>query len=244
MQGLGAGICEAMRILSTPYAPSGKGSAPPAMRPEGMVQTLAALRTLPRMVKDAARVETPFLRVCGARYGYSLKYNMPATKGPQVSAIATQPPRKQNAPSAPPKKAGTEGRPAGRAADRSRPRARSHRASRKVRGGQKTRRSRSPRRPPRASSADTSVAKKVRDKRIAAWLAGEDGKGSLRGKCKNCYVGLGARVSRREGRLRQDLGNQCYLPRRARSYERKNARHWARDCPNRAHLDARARRQS
>ena len=103
------------------------------MRPEGMVQTLAALRTLPRMVKDAARVETPFLRVFDARYGSSLKYNMPATKGPQVSAIATQPPIKQNAPSAPPKRAGTEGRPAGRAADRSRPRARSHRASRKVR---------------------------------------------------------------------------------------------------------------
>ena len=59
-------ICEAMRILFTPYAPSGKGLAPPTMRPEGMVQTLAALRTLPRMVKDAARVETPFLRVFDA----------------------------------------------------------------------------------------------------------------------------------------------------------------------------------
>ena len=56
-------ICEAMRILFAPYAPPSKGPAPPSIRPEGLTQTLAVLRTLSRMVKDAARVETPFLRV-------------------------------------------------------------------------------------------------------------------------------------------------------------------------------------
>ena len=40
-------ICEAMRILSTPYAP-------PSIRPEGLIQKLAALRTLSRMVEDPA----------------------------------------------------------------------------------------------------------------------------------------------------------------------------------------------
>ena len=73
-------ICEAMRVLFTPYAPSGKGLAPPTIRPEGLAQTLAVFRTLSRMVKDAARTETPFLRVFDARYGYLLKYNMPAPK--------------------------------------------------------------------------------------------------------------------------------------------------------------------
>ena len=67
-----------MRVLFTPYAPSGKGLAPPAIRPEGLVQTLAVSRPPPRMVKDAARMETPSLRVFDARYGYLLKYNVPA----------------------------------------------------------------------------------------------------------------------------------------------------------------------
>ena len=56
----------AMRILATSYAPPGKGLAPPSIRPEGLIQTLAVLRTLSRMVKGAARVETPFLRVFDA----------------------------------------------------------------------------------------------------------------------------------------------------------------------------------
>ena len=43
-------ICEAMRILFAPHAPPGKGLAPPTIRPEGLIQTLAVLRTLPRMV--------------------------------------------------------------------------------------------------------------------------------------------------------------------------------------------------
>ena len=48
-------ICEARRILSTPYFPPGQGLTPPAVRPEGLTYTLGVLRTLPRMVKDAAR---------------------------------------------------------------------------------------------------------------------------------------------------------------------------------------------
>ena len=58
-------FCEATRIQYTPYVPPGKGLAMPAMRPEGLSNTLGVLRTLPRMVRDAARVETPFLRVFG-----------------------------------------------------------------------------------------------------------------------------------------------------------------------------------
>ena len=53
-------VCEAMRMLRTRYAPSGKGLPPPAIRPEGTSNTLGALRTLSRVVKDAARVETSF----------------------------------------------------------------------------------------------------------------------------------------------------------------------------------------
>ena len=162
-------ICEATRILFAPYAPSRKGLAPPTIRPEGMVQTLAALRTLSRMVVDAARIETPFLRAFEARFGYLMKYNMPAPKGPQSSAIATQSPVKQDGPSGPPKKASAENKPAGHPAERSHERGRSARASRKVRGGQKSRRSRSPRRPATASSADTLVEERVRDERLAAW---------------------------------------------------------------------------
>ena len=60
-----------MRVLFTPYTPPGKGPAPSAIRPEGLSQTLGVLRTLSRMVKDAARVATPFLRVCDACYGCS-----------------------------------------------------------------------------------------------------------------------------------------------------------------------------
>ena len=59
-------ICEAIRILSTPYAPPGRGLAPPSSRPEGLIQTLAVLRSLSRTARDAARVETPLLRVFDA----------------------------------------------------------------------------------------------------------------------------------------------------------------------------------
>ena len=74
------------------------------------------------------------------------------------------------------------------------------------------------------------------------WLAGEDSRGSLRDKCENCYFGLDNHVPKREGRSRQNLGDQCYLPCRARDCERRRVRHWARDCPNRVRLNERSRR--
>ena len=86
------------------------------------------------------------------------------------------------------------------------------------------------------------VDKSVFEERMAAWLAGEDSKGSLRDKCKSCYIGLGAHAPKREGRSRQGLGNQCYSPRLARDCQRERARHWARDCPNRVQLNERPRR--
>ena len=188
-------ICEALRILFTPYAPPSKSLAPPSIRPEGLIQTLAALRTLSRMVKDAARAETPFLRVCDACYGYLLKYNMPVSKGPQDVAVAPQPAPRREAPSAPQSTDAVEAKPAGRTGDRSRPR--SPRASRKKRGGQKRRRPRSPRRRPQAPASDQMADKSAYEERMGFSLAGEDSKGSLRDKCKNCYIGLGARAQAR-----------------------------------------------
>ena len=174
-------VSEAMRIFFTPYAPPDKGLAPPSIRLEGSIQTLAALRTLSRIVKDAARAGTPFLHVCDACYGYLLKYSMLVSKGPQDVAVAPQPAPKREAQPAPKSEGPVEGKPAGRTGDRSRPR--SPRASRKKRGGQKLRRSRSPRRRPQTSSSDQMVDKGVYEERMAFWLAGEDSKGSLRGKC-------------------------------------------------------------
>ena len=51
---------EAAPIPFTPLDPLGKGLAPPAIRPEGLAIALGFIRTFSRMVKDAARVETPF----------------------------------------------------------------------------------------------------------------------------------------------------------------------------------------
>ena len=85
------------------------------------------------------------------------------------------------------------------------------------------------------------VDKRPYEERTGLWLAGEDSKGSSRDKCKNCYIGLGTHVPKREGRSCQDLGSQCYLPRRARGCERKRAPLGA-DCPNRIQLNERPRR--
>ena len=73
-------VCEAIRISFTPYAPSGKGLAPTAIRRMGLADARGILRSLSRIVKDAARVEAPFLRAGHVRYGYSTKYNLPASK--------------------------------------------------------------------------------------------------------------------------------------------------------------------
>ena len=55
----------------------------------------------------------------------------------------------------------------------------------------------------------------VYEERMNAWLAGEDSEGSPRDKCKNCFIELGTNAPTHEGQSRQDLGNQCYLMRRA-----------------------------
>ena len=91
-------ICETMRVLFTPYCPPGKNLAPPAIRPEGLTQTLALLRSLSRMVKDAARVAAPAIRVFDARYGYLLKYNIPAPNGSQGGPTAPQNKQQSNPP--------------------------------------------------------------------------------------------------------------------------------------------------
>ena len=57
------------------------------------MNTLGALRTLSRMVKDAARLETPFFRVFDSCYGYLLKCNVPVSKGKAPSSIAPKSPQ-------------------------------------------------------------------------------------------------------------------------------------------------------
>ena len=61
---------------------------------------MGVIRTWPRMVRHAARIETPFLRVFDARYGYMLKYNVPAPNGPMAPASVTKSPSKQVNPDA------------------------------------------------------------------------------------------------------------------------------------------------
>ena len=157
-------ICEATRILYTPYAPSGEGLPPPAIRPEGLANTLGVLRTLFRAAKDAARPETAFLRVFVARYGYLLKYNTPLPKG-QVSSAATPRSPQSKVPqlAAPPKPQSdrtvakqSEPPRESRPADYRTPRTRSPRGSRRVRGARRgSRRSRSRRRYAASAHADT-----------------------------------------------------------------------------------------
>ena len=62
-------VCDAARILFTSYVPSVKGRATPAVMPEGVRTALGIFRTLPRISKGAARVETSFLRMSDACFG-------------------------------------------------------------------------------------------------------------------------------------------------------------------------------
>ena len=171
-------------------------------------------------------------------YGYLLKYNIPAPKGSQDASIVPPPAKKPEIAAAPAVKDSVEPKSKRRASGRSR--SRSPRPAHKKRDA-RNRRSRSPCRRRRGSSA-TLADKGVYEERMSPWLAGEDTKCSLRDKCKNCYIGLGTHVPKHEWRSCKDLGNACYLTRRARDYECKRARHWARDCPNRPQLNARPRR--
>lgn len=46
-------ICEAIRVSSAPYKPSGKGLAAPVIRPGGSVNASVVLRSLSRVAQDA-----------------------------------------------------------------------------------------------------------------------------------------------------------------------------------------------
>ena len=177
-------IFEPLRILYMLYASGGKGWAPPVFRPEGLSDTSGALRTLSRMVKDAARVETPFRRLYDACYVYLLKCNMPLSEGKVVPPNAPKSPQsRQQAPSDQSKDEGTSSkRPESNVEARTseyRPRRnRSPRGNRKFRGSRRApRRSRSRQGPVTSCPAD-ALAKRVRYERRSAWMAGEDSKGS------------------------------------------------------------------
>ena len=216
-------ICEAIRILYTPYAPPGKGLSPPALRPEGLPDALGFRRALSRMVKDAARVETPPLRGVDARYGHLTKYNLPLSKaGVSVVGAPQSPDPRPPAPDgAQPKSSEPV---ATRPNSQELPRVSYARPTFRDRGPQhgrgfkgskrKSRRSRGRSRAKVSFSAGSSGDKKVREPRLAARLAGGDEKGSLRDKCENRYMVLGTHVPRHQGCTRQDLGNMCYSPRR------------------------------
>ena len=73
-------ICEALRRLYIPYAPSVRGAGQPTVRPEGMSAALRMSRTSSRVAKDAARAESGLVRVFDSRYGYLMKYSLPASK--------------------------------------------------------------------------------------------------------------------------------------------------------------------
>ena len=175
------------------------------------MKTLAIFRTLSRMVKDAARAETPFLRVFDACYGYLLKYNMPVSKGTAAQVNPSKSPAKPDSSSDHGAKTSEDHKPAPRPASPRRDNPRSPRPS-KRKGPNKQRRSRSPHHRGPPPYAEAVKEKSARDTRIAAWTAGQDAKGSLKGKCKKCYVGLGMHVPIHEGKSRQELGNPCYLP--------------------------------
>ena len=152
---------------------------------------LALLRPLSRMVKDAARVETPAIRVFDARYGYLLKYNIPVSRGSQNPSPA--PPAKQNPPPLPvPSKGGHVPKPPRNAPGRSPRRGPDHGSTRR-----NTRRRRS-RIPPvrRPNLTSTAPDKAVYEERPNAWQAGADSKGSLRDMRKNCYMGHGTHAPR------------------------------------------------
>ena len=163
---------------------------------------------------------------------------MPVSKGLALQVSPSKPPAKSESSSGRGTKTSDERKPAPRPHSPRRDRPRSPRPSNKKRPN-KQRRSRSPRRRGPPPSAETAKGRGIRDARHAAWAAGQDGKGPLKGKCKNVYVGLGAHVPIHEGKSRQELGNPCYLPRRARSCEKIQARHWARARPYHRELNER-----
>ena len=61
-------ICDAVRILFTPYAPNVKRSAPPVVLPVALRSASGIIRSLSRIAEDAARVENGCLRAFDACY--------------------------------------------------------------------------------------------------------------------------------------------------------------------------------
>ena len=61
-------FCEALRILSTLYAPNVEGGAPTAL-PECLRAAFGIVRTSSRFLKDAARAEPGSFHVFDACYG-------------------------------------------------------------------------------------------------------------------------------------------------------------------------------
>ena len=139
----------------------------------GPVDILGALRTLSRVVKDAARVETPPLRAYDARCGYLAKYNLPLSKA-RASVVGVpqssdpKPPVRPSAPEPMPTRPRLTDRVRGDDAcptyrDRSPQHGRASKGSKR-----KSLPSES------AHPADSLVYKKVRGARLTAWLAGKD----------------------------------------------------------------------
>ena len=180
------------------------------------------------------------MRVFAACSGYLFKYNAPVSEGGIVSAVAPKSPQsRQLLPSQRPEGDGpSTKRPEpsieNRPSDRRVARERSPRGSRTYCGARRpSRRSRSLRRSKMSSAADTLADIRIRDERLAAWVAGEDSKGSHRDKCENCFLGLGTHVSRHVSRTCRDLGNKRYLPRRPPGCDGAGVCRWGRGCPSR-----------
>ena len=181
----------------------GKPPDPPAIRSVGLTKAMAILRTLSRMVKDAPagiRIGNRFLRMFDARHEYLMMYNLLLSKaglsvvGAPQSSDPKPPVQNGTQPKAPEpvatRRKSTDRTRVGVA--RSSVRVRSPKPGSVFKGSErKPRRSRSRSRAKASFPADSLVGKKAREGRLAAWLAGADEKGSLRGKCKNRHCGIG-----------------------------------------------------
>ena len=206
---------ESIRVLFTPYAAPGRWFRLSVIRPEGLTCALGVLRTLSRMVKDAARAGAPPLRLFDACCGYLIKYSAPVSQAGAMMASTPQ----SSAPVDPKSQASTLKRsrsPARFQAAESRPsyRDRSPRAKGNTRQfGREPRRSRRLSRVKNPARAHALLVKDARETRAAAWRLGRDGKGASTGKCNNWYLGTGTRVPRHQGSSRRGLSNKCYVGR-------------------------------
>ena len=201
---------EALRILYTPYAPFARGIGPLCVRPEGMSAASGIFRTLSRIVEEAARAESSFLRVSDACYGYLTRYSMPSPKAEAFGSPKTAQPVKPATvlPIHPVYPAGEE--------------------SAETKAGESGSRTRS--RSPRPSGP---VPFEINwGRRCVAWVEGGDPQGPFRGLCKNCYPVTGKRAPRHIGASGQNLGSPFHLPCRLRKCQGSDVCHRAEDCPN------------